>query len=81
MHPAGKIILGLVLIVVGLGLFADEVSPWLLGYPWITAFVTVLAGVIPVLLVLVGLFIVWLEMDELKAQRGLKETGSKKSKK
>jgi len=82
MHPAGKVIIGLILIALGLGLFMDEVSPWLVGYPWITSFVTVLAGVIPIMLVLIGLFVVWLEIDEIRAQKELKtETEGKKRKK
>ncbi len=81
MHPAGKLITGLILIAIGLGLFLDEVSPWLIGYQWITAFVTVVAGIIPILLILVGLFVVWLEIDEMRAQKELKETKPKKAKK
>ncbi len=81
MHPAGKIIVGLILIAIGLGLFFDEVSPWLVGYQWITAFITVLAGIIPIMLILVGLFVVWLEIDEIRAQKELKTAKPKKGKK
>ena len=77
MHPAGKIIIGLILILIGLALFVDELTPILNQYrgfpaiPWLTNFFVVLTGVIPIFLILIGLFVVWLEADELKAQKEL----------
>lgn len=75
MHPAAKIIIGLILLVIGLALFANGVIPGLsiawLGKFWLNTFIMVLQGVIPILLILLGLFIVWLEVDELKAQKEL----------
>lgn len=75
MHAAVKIIVGLILLVIGLGLFANGIIPGLniavLGTYWLNAFIAVLQGVIPILLILLGLFIVWLEVDELKAQKEL----------
>lgn len=73
MHPAAKIIIGLILLVIGLGLFANGVIPgfniaWLQTF-WLTNFIIVLTGAIPILLILLGLFVVWLEVDELKAQK------------
>ena len=75
MHPAAKIIIGLILLVIGLGLFANGVIPgfsiaWLQTF-WLNNFITVLTGAIPILLILLGLFVVWLEVDELKAQKEL----------
>lgn len=81
MNTSGKIIGGFILILIGLGLFLDSFNPStsILGVEWISNFIIVLTGVIPILLILVGLFIVWLEVDELKAQRELeKEEKSKK---
>ncbi len=75
MHPAGKIIIGLIFLVIGLGLFANGIIPGLnitwLGTYWLNTFIAVLQGVIPILLILLGLFVVWLEVDELKAQKEL----------
>ena len=71
MHGAAKVVIGLILILVGLALFADE---W--GFhtfpgvvKWWSSFLTVLAGVIPIVLILVGLFVVWLEWDQLKVRK------------
>ena len=77
MHPAVKVVIGLILIIIGLGLFADELTPLISQYrgiptvPWFTNFLIVLTGVIPIFLILVGLFVVWLEADELKARKEL----------
>lgn len=78
MHPAVKVIIGLILIIIGLGLFVDSVYPILgvlgtFGIDWLKNFITVLTGVIPIFLIIVGLFIVWLEMDEMRAQKELKK--------
>ena len=67
MHPIGKIIGGLILILVGLALFALE--PF--GVSWLTNFIILVTGTIPILLILIGLFIVWLEADELKVEKEL----------
>lgn len=78
MHPAAKVIIGLILIIIGLGLFVDSVTPILgvqgtFGIDWLTNFIVVLTGVIPIFLILVGLFVVWLEIDELKSQKEIAE--------
>lgn len=82
MHPSLKIIIGLILIVIGLGLFVDSVIPIMgvlgtFGIDWLRNFITVLTGVIPIFLIIVGLFVVWLEMDELRAQKELKKEKKK----
>ena len=82
MHPALKIIIGLILIIIGLGLFVDSVYPILgvlgtFGIDWLKNFIVVLTGVIPIFLIIVGLFVVWLEMDELRAQKELKKEKKK----
>lgn len=74
MHPAGKIIIGLILILIGLAFFVDSVVPLsgdigTYGIDWLKNFLIVLTGVIPIFLILVGLFVVWLEADELKARK------------
>ena len=82
MHAAVKVIAGLIILLIGLGLFVDSVTPTLrtaLRFPaqllkidWIGNFLIVLTGVIPIFLILVGLFVVWLELDEIKMERELK---------
>ncbi|MCX6817908.1 MAG: hypothetical protein NTU57_03545 [Candidatus Aenigmarchaeota archaeon] len=78
MHAVVKIILGLVLVLVGLGLFVDSVYPIMgvkgtFGIDWLSNFVIVLTGVIPIFLILIGLFIVWLEADEMKTAKEFQE--------
>jgi len=87
MHAAVKIIIGLILILIGLGLFVDSVYPLfgnaslVPGVDWLANFVIVLTGVIPIFLILLGLFIVWLEADELKTTKEFKEPVEEKPKK
>lgn len=91
MNAAVKILLGLVFIALGLGLFVDSVTPimgtvgtW--GINWLDNFMIVLTGTIPALLILLGLFVVWLEVDEIKAEKEIRaeekkaEAEEKKSK-
>ena len=69
-----KVIGGIVLIVIGLGLFfIPQLQPGGQPWWWVHQLVTVIAGVLPVLLILVGLFIVWLELDELKSSAEVEE--------
>jgi len=81
MHAAVKVIIGFILIIIGLGFFVNSISPIVpVGAFWIENFIIVVTGVIPIFLILVGLFIVWLEIDELKAQKELGEETKKKKK-
>lgn len=96
MGAVTKIILGLIVIVIGLGLFADSpgVMPGLIpndvavvgdtdlgNIDWLGNFVVLLTGFIPPFLIVMGLFVVWLEIDELKMQRELERETEKKEKK
>jgi cell division protein FtsX len=85
MHPAAKVAIGIILILIGLALFVDEIVPGfipIMQINWLTNFVIVLTGIIPILLIVIGLFIAWLEIDELKATKEIKEEiPSKKGKK
>jgi protein-S-isoprenylcysteine O-methyltransferase Ste14 len=85
MHPAAKIIIGLILLIIGLGLFVDSVVPIMgttgtFGIDWLANFIIVVTGVIPIFLILIGLFVIWLEMDELKTERELKKEDEKEEK-
>ncbi|NIO22522.1 MAG: hypothetical protein GTN38_00660 [Candidatus Aenigmarchaeota archaeon] len=86
MHAAAKMVIGLILILIGLGLFVDSVYPLfgsapLIPVDWLTNFIIVLTGVIPICLILLGLFIVWLEADELKSSKEFEEPEKPKKKK
>ena len=75
MHAAVKVIIGIVLLLIGLGLFVDSVyDNAITGIPinWLENFVIVLTGIIPIFLILIGLFVIWLEVDELKAEKEFK---------
>ncbi len=89
MNSALKLLAGLVFIAVGLGLLIDSVIPILGtvgtsigGYTinWFDNLIIVLTGVIPAFLILLGLFVVWLEMDEMKAEKELKKEEEKAKK-
>ena len=87
MNAAVKLLVGLIFIALGLGLLVDSVTPIMgtvgtLGINWFNNLIVVLTGVIPAFLILLGLFVVWLEMDEMKAEKELKkEEGKEKEEK
>lgn len=72
MGPIPKIIGGIILIVASVW--------WIARFGW-KDFLTVLNGAIPPLVFLLGVFIVWLEVDELKIERELKKEEEKVKKK
>jgi len=83
MHPLVKLLIGIVLLLVPLGLYAyeytvGEVYPrvHLLSSLW-----TVIQGIIPPFLMVIGLFIIWLELDEWRIEKELKEEEEKEKKK
>jgi len=74
MHAGIKVVVGLIFVILGLFLFMDSVYPMIqawLPIDWLGNFMVVLTGAIPFFLIIVGLFVVWLEVDELKAQKEL----------
>jgi protein-S-isoprenylcysteine O-methyltransferase Ste14 len=86
MNAAIKVLIGLVFVLVGLGLFVDSVYPIMgikgtFGIDWIANFIVVVTGVIPIMLILIGLFVVWLEADEIKMNKELKTEETAKTKK
>ena len=90
MHPAGKLLIGVILLVVPLGLYAYEFMYESLMIPGTGIYLnlkgslwTVLQGIIPPFLIVIGLFIIWLELDEWRIERELKieEKKAKRKKK
>ena len=73
MHPVGKMIIGIILMAVSVAaVWYTHTGPqrgttWDL---WI-AFKTVVLGIIPALIFIIGLFVVWLEIDEFKIEKEL----------
>ncbi len=60
-------------MVIGSAWWVLSGSSQYIGRSGISDFVTVLNGALPPLVFLLGLFIVWLEYDELKIERELKK--------
>jgi len=82
MHPIIKILLGAVFVIgsiwwvlQGSGQFFNEPGKG------IKDFITVVNGLLPPFVALLGLFIVWLELDELKIEKELKQEERKSRKK
>jgi hypothetical protein len=69
LHPVGKIFIG-VLLLLGSAAYVCG-GPGVSGrWAW-ADFLVVLNGMIPPLVFLIGLFVVWLELDELRIEREL----------
>ena len=80
MNAAIKVVVGLVLLAIGLSLLANGViliDMPALGTFWLKNFITTITGIIPPFLILIGLFVVWLELDEIKAEKELKAEETK----
>ncbi|MBD3155296.1 MAG: hypothetical protein GF368_01420 [Candidatus Aenigmarchaeota archaeon] len=97
MNTYTKLLIGVLLLVVPLGMYAYELlnGPTqgimlpVIGtiYLW-NSLVTLIVGFVPGFVFLIGLFIVWLELDEIRIEKELKkeeeeekEKEGKKSKK
>ena len=81
MNAAVKVIVGLILVAIGLGLLANGIlfDVTTLGTFWFRNFINTLTGVIPPFLILIGLLVVWLELDEIKAEKELKAEEKKEN--
>lgn len=79
MHPVGKIIIGIILIV-GSVWWVIQGSGRFLFRSGIQDFLTVVNGALPPIVFLIGVFVVWLELDEIRIEREL-ATEEKKAKK
>lgn len=73
MHPIIKILFGAILLIGSVTyVYTNQYGAW-------SDFLTVVNGIVPPFVGLVGLFIIWLELDELKVEREIQ--ASKKTKK
>ena len=86
MNTLIKLLVGVVLLVIPLGMYAFELMngvsqgidlPILGTVKLWESLVTLLVGSIPAIAMLIGLFIVWLELDELKIEKELKKEEEK----
>ncbi len=84
MNPIGKMLIGAIMMVGSVyAVYSSIGTPYDL---W-NAFIIVLEGVIPPVIFIIGLYIVWLELDEMKIEKELKaeeqkaKAGAKKAKK
>lgn len=93
MNAGVKIFIGLLLIAVGFGLFVESYLvgkgsnlipgfsiPVISKINWFSNFIIVVTGFIPPFLILVGLFVFWLELDEMKMQKELEKEEEKEKK-
>jgi len=83
MHPLGKMLIGIILLLVPLGLYAYEYTVGLV-HPrlhLLSSLWTVIQGIIPPFLMVIGLFIIWLELDEWRIEKELKAEEEKEKKK
>jgi len=62
----GKVILGIILVIIGLWLLVPETWG---GRGWWPQLVTLIIGVVPIGLIFIGAILVWIESEELKIER------------
>lgn len=76
MQAAGKVVVGIILVVASAWWIVQGSAKYFCinGYcrSGIGDFLTVINGAVPVLVFLLGIFIVWLEMDEMKVEKELR---------
>ena len=73
MGPIIKVVIGIVLMIVSIWWIASNQFGALLDLK------TVLNGVIPIAIFLLGLFILWLELDEIKIEKEIKRETRKRT--
>ena len=75
MHAIIKIIFGAILLIGGISyIYTNQYGAW-------SDFLTVVNGVVPPFVALMGLFIIWLELDELKVKKEVQRSSRPKRKK
>ena len=73
MGPIIKIVIGIVLMIVSIWWIVSDKFGALLDLK------TVLNGVIPIAIFLLGIFILWLELDEIKIEKEIKRETRKRT--
>ena len=74
MHAIVKILFGAMLLIGSIMyIYTNQFGAW-------RDFLTVVNGIVPPFVALVGLFIIWLELDELNVKKGMR-AGKTKGKK
>jgi uncharacterized membrane protein len=87
MHTAIKLLIGIILLVVPLGFYAyefmygEQFSLFGVRIHLLKSLLTVLQGIIPPFLIVIGLFIIWLELDEWRIEKELRAEEKKRKKK
>lgn len=75
MHAIIKILFGAILLIGSIAyIYTNQYGAW-------KDFLTVVNGIVPAFVALLGVFIIWLELDELKVNRELRESGGRTRKK
>lgn len=78
MHPIIKVLFGAILLIGSITYIYSNYDPLNVGVGARRALYTVLNGLVPPFIALLGLFIVWLELDELKIEKESKAEKRKK---
>lgn len=83
MHPAAKLIIGLIIAIVGIYWYVADVVkynvlPTVFGNPAIAALRTVFVGLFGLFLLFVGLIIAWIEYEDLKWEMKEKQAAKMK---
>ena len=79
MNTLVKLAIGAILVIAAVMYIYDEsYSMSLLGHSSRADLITVLNGTIPAFVGLIGLFVIWLELDEWKIERSIKSSKKKK---
>ncbi|MFH1623490.1 MAG: hypothetical protein ABIA12_03200 [Candidatus Aenigmatarchaeota archaeon] len=72
MHPVVNIIIGAVLLIASIAyVYTDQYGAW-------GDFLTVVNGTVPAFVALIGVFVIWLELDELKVRKELRSEKARK---
>ena len=79
-NPITKVIIGIVLIF-GSVWWGYTGSAQYISRSWLTDFIATANAIIPALVFLIGIFIVWLELDEIKIEAELKREEKKPKRK
>jgi hypothetical protein len=77
MHAAAKVLIGIVLVVASAWWILQGANQylgnWTSSRRGVADLITVLDGILPVLIFFLGIFIVWLEVDEMKVEKEIKK--------